>query len=200
MKLVNSSSRLKNTIACFFFYLRDNVSLHNAVSLIVILTEFIQLHARNEPLLLYPFVRLSVSVKKTLEIHTAVGLRDSQCDGCLSDMKSLKHFFYGDTSVGGSLVRRVTHSEFLLLTRFQLDGPWRMSFEYSIYAVTNRKRWKNTCRGGFTSSTVLILVQLNLYIINYLRKVNIVIFYSLWVLIEHVKQYTLYLFLLLIII
>ncbi|EGI57224.1 hypothetical protein G5I_14694 [Acromyrmex echinatior] len=82
---------------------RDNVSLRNAVSMIVILTEFIQLHARNEPLLLYPFVRLSVSVKKTLEIHTAVGLRDSQCDGRLSDMKSLKHFFYGDTSAGGSL-------------------------------------------------------------------------------------------------
>ncbi|KYN15304.1 hypothetical protein ALC57_12353 [Trachymyrmex cornetzi] len=34
---------------------RDNVSLRNAVSLIVILTEFIQLHPRNEPLLLYPY-------------------------------------------------------------------------------------------------------------------------------------------------
>ncbi|KYN04670.1 hypothetical protein ALC62_04445, partial [Cyphomyrmex costatus] len=72
------------------------------------------------------------SVKKTLEIHTAVGPRDPQCDGRLSDIKSLKHFFYGDTSAGGSLVRCVTHSEFLLLARFQLDGPWRMGFEYSI--------------------------------------------------------------------
>lgn len=53
------------------------------------------------------FVRLSVNVKNSR--HIAVGPRDPQCDGRLSDIKSLKHFFYGDTSVDGTLVRRVTH-------------------------------------------------------------------------------------------
>ncbi|KYN38328.1 hypothetical protein ALC56_07368, partial [Trachymyrmex septentrionalis] len=59
-----------------------------------------QLHLSQGILKKYPFVRLSVSVKKTLEIHTAVGPRDPQCDGRLSGIKSLKHFFYGDTSAG----------------------------------------------------------------------------------------------------
>jgi len=80
-------------------------------------------------------VALSVcpSVSKTRDwTHTAVGPKNPQCDGRLSDIKSLKYFFYGDTSAGGMLVRCVTHSEFLLLARFQLDGPWRMGFEYSI--------------------------------------------------------------------
>lgn len=98
-----------------FFFLKDNVSLRNAVSLLVILTEFVQLQLPEAELLsLCPFVRQC----QKLEIHTAVGPRDPQCDGRLSDIKSLKHFFYGDTSASETLVRCVTHSEFLLLARF----------------------------------------------------------------------------------
>jgi len=126
VRLVKNLEFIKSFEEChfmvFFFYLRDNVSLRHAI--LFWQNSFNFVHGTSHCC----FVRQC----QKFEIHTAVGPRDPQCDGRLSDIKSLKHFFYGDTSTGGSLVWRVTHSEFLLLARFQLDGPWRMGFEYSI--------------------------------------------------------------------
>lgn len=132
------------------------------------------------------FIRLSVSVKKTLEVHTAVGPRDPQCDGRLSDIKSLKHFLRRHLGrwvasstrnalrvpfIGEISTRRPMANGFRVL-----DMPWLIENAGRIPAGADLRFYR--CNTRSIKS-----------IISDLGKVNIVIFYSLWVLIEHVKQY-----------
>lgn len=106
------------------------------------------------------FVRLSVSVKK-LKTHRR------RSEGSTMWWKLIQHQIFETlflrrhlgrwdasstrNALGGSFYWRDFNST--------AHGEWVSS---TRYAVTNRNRWKNTCRGGFTSSTALMLVQLNL--------------------------------------